>query len=59
MRRVNSIAHALAGAGGIYGFAGITCKSARPRQRQRELNLAGAAHYIEVERALDRLLTAD
>jgi two-component system OmpR family response regulator len=56
MRRVNSIAHALAGAGGIYGFAGITCESAA-LAAAAELNLTGAAHYIDVERALDRLLT--
>jgi CheY-like chemotaxis protein len=55
MRRVNSIAHALAGAGGIYGFAGITCESAA-LAAAAEQNLTGAAHYVDVERALDRLL---
>jgi CheY-like chemotaxis protein len=56
MRRVNAIAHALAGAGGIYGFAGITCESAALATAS-ELKLTGAAHYVDVERALDRLLT--
>ena len=55
MRRVNSIAHALAGAGGIYGFAGITCESAA-LAAAAEQNLTGAKHYVDVERALDRLL---
>jgi CheY-like chemotaxis protein len=55
MRRVNSIAHALAGAGGIYGFAGITCESAA-LAAAAEQNLTGVTHYVDVERALDRLL---
>jgi len=55
MRRVNSIAHALAGAGGIYGFAGITCESAA-LAAATEQNLTGAACHIDVDRALDRLL---
>jgi CheY-like chemotaxis protein len=56
MRRVNSIAHALAGAGGIYGFAGITCESAA-LAAAAEQNLTGCARYLDVEQALDRLLT--
>jgi CheY-like chemotaxis protein len=56
MRRVNSIAHALAGAGGIYGFAGITCESAA-LAAAAEQNLAGSAKHIVVVQALDRLLT--
>jgi two-component system OmpR family response regulator len=56
LRRVNLIAHALAGAGGIYGFAGITCESAA-LAAAAEQNLAGSAKYIVVEQALDRLLT--
>jgi CheY-like chemotaxis protein len=56
MRRVNSIAHALAGAGGIYGFAGITCESAA-LAAAAERNLTGCARSIDVERALDRLLS--
>lgn len=55
MRRINAIAHALAGAGGIYGFAGITCESAA-LAAAAEQNLTGATHYVDVERALDRLL---
>jgi len=55
MRRVNQIAHALAGAGGIYGFAGITCESAA-LAAAAEQNLAGRAKRIDVEQALDRLL---
>ncbi len=53
--RINEIAHSLAGAGGIYGFAGITCESAALSD-VAESNLAGRAQPIEVERALDRLL---
>jgi CheY-like chemotaxis protein len=53
--RINEIAHALAGAGGIFGFAGITCASAA-LSAAAESNLAGRAKPIEVERALNRLL---
>lgn len=55
LMRINSIAHALAGAGGIYGFAGITCESAALSAVARS-NLAGCADRIDVEQALDRLL---
>jgi CheY-like chemotaxis protein len=55
LMRINEIAHALAGAGGIYGFAGITCDSAALSDAA-ERNLAGHARQIEVEQALDRLL---
>jgi CheY-like chemotaxis protein len=55
LMRINEIAHALAGAGGIYGFAGITCESAALSDAA-ERNLAGHARQIEVEQALDRLL---
>jgi CheY-like chemotaxis protein len=55
VRRVNQIAHALAGASGIYGFAGITCESAA-LAAAAEQNLAGSAKRSDVERALDRLL---
>jgi CheY-like chemotaxis protein len=55
MKRVNKIAHALAGAGGIYGFAGITCESAA-LAAAAEQNLAGRAKRSDVEVALDRLL---
>lgn len=53
--RINQIAHSLAGAGGIFGFAGITCASAALSDAA-ENNLAGRAKPIEVERALNRLL---
>ncbi len=52
---INAIAHSLAGAGGIYGFAGITSASAALSEAA-ERNLAGRARPIEVERALNRLL---
>ncbi len=53
--RIDEIAHSLAGAGGIYGFAGITCASAALSDAAQN-NLAGRAKPIEVERALNRLL---
>jgi CheY-like chemotaxis protein len=53
--RICAIAHALAGAGGIYGFAGITCESTALSAAARR-NLAGCAERIDVEQALDRLL---
>jgi CheY-like chemotaxis protein len=53
--RIHEIAHSLAGAGGIYGFAGITCASAALSDAA-ENNLAGRAKPMEVERALNRLL---
>jgi CheY-like chemotaxis protein len=53
--RISEIAHSLAGAGGIYGFAGITCASAALSDAA-ENHLAGRAKPIEVERALNRLL---
>jgi CheY-like chemotaxis protein len=55
VERVKRIAHALAGASGIYGFAGITCESAA-LAAAAEGNLAGRAKRVDVERALDRLL---
>jgi CheY-like chemotaxis protein len=55
LMRINAIAHSLAGAGGIYGFAGITCASAALSDAA-ESNLAGRAKPIEVERAINRLL---
>jgi CheY-like chemotaxis protein len=55
LMRINEIAHALAGAGGIYGFAGITCESAALSD-MAERNLAGHARQADVEHALDRLL---
>jgi CheY-like chemotaxis protein len=55
LMRINEIAHSLAGAGGLYGFAGITCASAALSDAA-ENNLAGRAKPIEVERALNRLL---
>jgi len=55
LTRINEIAHALAGAGGTYGFAGITCESAALSDAAED-RLAGRARRIDVERALDRLL---
>jgi CheY-like chemotaxis protein len=53
--RIGEIAHSLAGAGGIYGFAGITCASVALSDAA-ESNLAGGAKPIDVEHALNRLL---
>jgi CheY-like chemotaxis protein len=53
--RIHEIAHSLAGAGGIFGFAGISCASAALSDAA-ENNLAGRAKPIEVERAINRLL---
>jgi CheY-like chemotaxis protein len=55
LMRINQIAHSLAGAGGIYGFAGISCDSAALSDAAVSI-LAGRARPSEVERALDRLL---
>jgi CheY-like chemotaxis protein len=55
LTRINEIAHALAGAGGVYGFAGITCESAALSQAAEDV-LAGRAEPSDVEQALDRLL---
>jgi two-component system, OmpR family, response regulator len=55
LARINEIAHALAGTGGIYGFAGITCESAALSDAA-ENSLAGRARRSDVQRALDRLL---
>lgn len=52
---INRIAHALAGAAGIYGFAGITGHAAA-LSAAAEDRLAGRARHFAVERALDRLL---
>jgi CheY-like chemotaxis protein len=53
--RIGEIAHSLAGAGGIFGFAGITCASTALSDAAQS-HLAGRAKPIEVERALNRLL---
>jgi CheY-like chemotaxis protein len=53
--RINEIAHSLAGVGGIFGFAGITCASAALSDAAQS-HLAGRTKPIEVERALNRLL---
>jgi len=55
LMRISEIAHALAGAGGIYGFAGISCDSAALSDAA-ERRLAGRARGADVEQALDRLL---
>jgi hypothetical protein len=53
--RIWEIAHALAGVGGIYGFAGITRDSAALCEAA-ERKLVGRASRIDIERALDRLI---
>ena len=53
--RIGVIAHALAGAGGIFGFAGISCESAALSAAARN-HLAGRGRRVEVEQALDRVL---
>jgi len=55
LARINEIAHSLAGVGGIYGFAGITCESVALSRVTEEI-LAGRAKLADVESALDRLL---
>jgi CheY-like chemotaxis protein len=55
LMRINEIAHSLAGAGGIYGFAGISNASAALSDAAED-NLAGRTKPIEVERAINRLL---
>ncbi len=55
LTRIYAIAHALSGAGGIYGFAGITCDAAALAAVARN-NLAGCASRVDVEQALDRVL---
>ncbi|MBV1699759.1 MAG: response regulator [Hyphomicrobiales bacterium] len=55
MTRISEIAHSLAGAGGTYGFAGISCASAALSAAAESLR-AGRAEPIEVERAINRLL---
>jgi CheY-like chemotaxis protein len=53
--RIREIAHALAGAAGIYGFAGISCDSAA-LSAAAENRLAGRVRGENLEEALDRLL---
>jgi len=55
LTRIKEIAHSLAGAGGIFGFAGISCESAALSDAAVS-HLAGRAKPRDVERALDRLL---
>jgi CheY-like chemotaxis protein len=55
LARIREIAHALAGASGIYGFAGVGCDSAAVAEAV-DGDLAGGAAPNEVEHALDRLL---
>lgn len=54
LARITEIAHALAGAGGIYGFAGISCEAAALCDAAEDF-LAGRAGQDEVVAALDRL----
>jgi len=55
LMRINGIAHSLAGAGGIYGFAGISCASAALFDAIQD-SLAGRCKPIAVEPAINRLL---
>ncbi|MGB6537984.1 MAG: response regulator [Xanthobacteraceae bacterium] len=55
LARINAIAHALAGAGGIYGFHGISGASAALSDAAEEC-LAGRASREDVVDGLDRLL---
>lgn len=53
--RVKHIVHALIGASGIYGFAGISCEAMAVADAV-DRDLAGNVAPMEVEHALDRLL---
>jgi len=53
--RIRELAHALAGAAGIYGFAGISSDSAA-LSAAAESRLAGGTRGEDIEEALDRLL---
>jgi CheY-like chemotaxis protein len=55
LMQVKDVAHALAGASGIYGFAGISCE-AMALAEAVDGDLAGDGAPMEVEHALDRLL---
>jgi CheY-like chemotaxis protein len=55
LARINAIAHALAGAGGIYGFFGISSVAAALSDAAEHC-LAGRATRNDVVEALDRLL---
>jgi len=55
LTRIGEIAHALAGAGGIYGFGGLS-REATLVCEAAEAALAGRAELVAVERALARLL---
>jgi CheY-like chemotaxis protein len=55
LERVREIAHALAGASGIYGFAGIGCESMALAEAA-DGKLAGNVAVVDVEHALDRVL---
>ena len=55
LMQIGEIAHALAGAAGIYGFAGISCESSALSDAAENW-LAGRAGGVDVEQALDRLL---
>ena len=55
LMRIKEVAHALAGASGIYGFAGIGCES-MALEDAIDGDLAGQGAPMEVEHALDRVL---
>lgn len=54
LARITEIAHALAGAGGIYGFAGISCEAAALCSAAEDF-LAGRGGRDDVVAGLDRL----
>jgi CheY-like chemotaxis protein len=56
LNRIRTLAHALAGAGGIYGFAGIGCEAAAVAEAAAQ-RLAGQAGQGDLDHALDRLLS--
>jgi CheY-like chemotaxis protein len=55
LARIKELAHALAGASGIYGFAGLSCESVALEEAV-DGNLAGVVPPVEVDHALDRVL---
>lgn len=55
LARINGVAHALAGVGGIYGFAGISCEAAALVDAVED-HLAGRATCSAAIEALDRVL---
>ncbi len=55
LKRIREIAHALAGASGVYGFAGIGCE-ALALAEAASATLQGRGAIADVEHALDRVM---